>query len=366
MSKGNIRHMFPGGNTSLGFYSFFDEILPQEEARRFMIIKGGPGVGKSTFMKKIAQEMVNRGYDAEYLHCASDCESLDGVVFPEIKVAIIDGTSPHIVDPKNPGAVDEIINLGEYWNEEDIRKNKDAILDVNRKTKGYFARAYRYLKAAAQFYEDTAVINSWALDRGKVNRLADRMIKEIFSEVLSSNVEGRSRKLFASAITPQGLKNFLPSLISTGKVYSIKGSQGTGTDIFLERIRESAVRRGYYTEAFYCAFNPAKLEHLIIPEKDVSFTTCNKYHDPGVEVCMVFDFNRYLDGRVIKEHSEVLEYNARMFDELLEKGINEIRKAKACHDELEDYYIPCMDFDRIQKCREATLARILGYAGESI
>jgi hypothetical protein len=29
------------------------------------------------------------------------------------------------VDPKNPGAVDEIINLGDFWDEEGIRKNKD-------------------------------------------------------------------------------------------------------------------------------------------------------------------------------------------------------------------------------------------------
>ena len=50
MTKGRIRHMFPGGNTSQGFFSYYDYILGQEEANRIICIKGGPGVGKSTFM----------------------------------------------------------------------------------------------------------------------------------------------------------------------------------------------------------------------------------------------------------------------------------------------------------------------------
>ncbi len=95
MSKGKIRHMFPGGNTSQGFFSYYDYILRQEEATRIICIKGGPGVGKSTFMKKIGEEMQDRGYEVEYMHCSSDNYSLDGVVIPTIKVALLDGTAPH-------------------------------------------------------------------------------------------------------------------------------------------------------------------------------------------------------------------------------------------------------------------------------
>lgn len=95
MSKGKIRHMFPGGNTSQGFFSYYDYILSQDEATRIICIKGGPGVGKSTFMKKIGEEMQERGYNVEFMHCSSDNNSLDGVVIPAIKVALLDGTAPH-------------------------------------------------------------------------------------------------------------------------------------------------------------------------------------------------------------------------------------------------------------------------------
>lgn len=54
MAEGKTRHMFAGRNTAEGFFSYYDHIMPQEKAERIIILKGGPGVGKSTFMKKIA------------------------------------------------------------------------------------------------------------------------------------------------------------------------------------------------------------------------------------------------------------------------------------------------------------------------
>jgi MoxR-like ATPase len=106
-----IRHLFPGGNTTKGFYSYYDYILGQQEATKIICLKGGPGVGKSTYMKRIGKVMEEEGFDIEYMHCSSDPNSLDGVVITDIKVALLDGTAPHVVDPKNPGAVDESVHL---------------------------------------------------------------------------------------------------------------------------------------------------------------------------------------------------------------------------------------------------------------
>ena len=114
--KCNIRRVFPGGNTYKGFHSFYDYILDQKSAKRIIVIKGGPGVGKSHFMKKLGEAMEEKGFDTEYHHCSSDNNSIDGVVFPQLSVALVDGTAPHVVDPKNPGAVDEIIHSLRIFN----------------------------------------------------------------------------------------------------------------------------------------------------------------------------------------------------------------------------------------------------------
>jgi len=91
------RHIYPGNNTTEGFYSYYNYILGQREANRIICIKGGPGVGKSTFMKKIGETYLEKGEDVDFMHCSSDNNSLDGVVLKNRRIALIDATSPHVV-----------------------------------------------------------------------------------------------------------------------------------------------------------------------------------------------------------------------------------------------------------------------------
>lgn len=95
MAKGTLKSFFPGGNTSKGFYSFYHYMIPHD-ATRIFCIKGGPGVGKSTLMRRIGETMLEHGYDVEYHCCSSDNGSLDGVHIPSIGVALLDGTAPHV------------------------------------------------------------------------------------------------------------------------------------------------------------------------------------------------------------------------------------------------------------------------------
>ena len=104
---------FLGATGENGFVNRFADVYNNENDWRVYIIKGGAGCGKSTFMKRIAKKLVSLGCETELLHCSSDPDSLDGVCAREVGFLILDGTSPHVVDPKCPGAVDEIINLGE-------------------------------------------------------------------------------------------------------------------------------------------------------------------------------------------------------------------------------------------------------------
>lgn len=269
-----------------------------------------------------------------------------------------------MVDPKNPGAVDEIIHLGDYWNEEGIRRNREGVMRDNREVGRLFARAYRYIKAAASIYEDTAVINGWAMDNAKANRVSAEVLAEVFGRMGTGAKEGRQRRLFASAITPDGLRNYLPTVLTTGRVYAVKGQQGTGTEKLMEKVKAEALEKGCYVEGYYCALNPSRLEHLVIPELDIAFTTVNEYHNAGVDACAEVNLDEYLDQSVLEVYSDVLEYNKAEFEALLNRAIFTIGKAKAVHDRMETYYIPNMDFEAVQRCWESTMERILAYAEE--
>ena len=84
---------FLGANTPEGFVSFFDELYNPYRPCNAYILKGGPGTGKSTFMKKAAKEAEKRGYSVQYIYCSSDPESLDAIIVPELNLSIAYGTS---------------------------------------------------------------------------------------------------------------------------------------------------------------------------------------------------------------------------------------------------------------------------------
>lgn len=365
MAEGKVRDFFPGGNTSLGFFSYYDYIIPPD-ATRIMVIKGGPGVGKSSFMKVLATEMNERGFDVELHHCSSDNNSLDGVVFPQIEVALIDGTSPHIVDPRNPGAVDEIIHLGDYWDENGIRRSKEEIIELNREVGLSFRRAYRYLKAAKEIYNDLEIINSEGLAIGKANQITAELTEDLFLGYQVTNEPGILRKLFASAITPEGFQNYLPGLLGTqSRVMAVTGCIGTGKATLLNKILTAALERGLYCEGYYCAFDPYKIEHLIIPQIEVAFTTMVEPHCyPMGKVNRIIDMDQCVAPYVLTKYGEVVVFEQKMIGELFEAAIGSIAKAKRLHDQMEEYYIPNMNFTAIAELEKRTLERIIKYAKE--
>ncbi len=86
---------FLGANSKDGFYSLMDRLIDPAEARAIYILKGGPGCGKSSLMKKVGQAAQDAGCCPQYIYCSGDPDSLDGLVIDEWGVALCDGTAPH-------------------------------------------------------------------------------------------------------------------------------------------------------------------------------------------------------------------------------------------------------------------------------
>ena len=82
---------FLGTTTPAGFRGYFQE-LGQEPEMQLYLIKSGPGCGKSTLMKQLARSSDG---PVQRIHCSSDPDSLDGVVFCDKNAAILDATAPH-------------------------------------------------------------------------------------------------------------------------------------------------------------------------------------------------------------------------------------------------------------------------------
>ena len=143
-----IRSYYAAANTEKGFCSLFGEVFSPDSLSHIYIIKGGPGTGKSTFIKSIGAEAEALGLDSEYYYCSADTSSLDGIKIPALGTAVIDGTPPHACEPRYPGACEKIINLGECLDEAALAEKRGEIERLTRECGECYTRGAHFLAAA--------------------------------------------------------------------------------------------------------------------------------------------------------------------------------------------------------------------------
>lgn len=95
MTEPSIRY-FLGANSPNGFYSLYDQLIDPATAEDVFILKGGPGCGKSSLMRKVGKALEDKGLKVEYIECSGDPDSLDAILVPALQTAIVDGTAPHV------------------------------------------------------------------------------------------------------------------------------------------------------------------------------------------------------------------------------------------------------------------------------
>ena len=99
----NIRY-FLGGNTPTGFYSLYHQLSEPERLRALYIIKGGPGCGKSTLMRRGERHAQAAGLETQQVLCSGDPDSLDALILPQLGAALVDGTAPQ-----------GVVSKGHFW-----------------------------------------------------------------------------------------------------------------------------------------------------------------------------------------------------------------------------------------------------------
>ena len=338
---------FLGANTPQGFVSFFDELYNPYENCTPYIIKGGPGTGKSTLMKKVANECERRGIATEKVYCSSDPDSLDGIIVPDLGISIADGTSPHLLEPKFPGACENIIHTGEFWDKDKLRAKADEIRSLTLENSIHHRRSVKYLSAVGSIAEENIRTGAKYTDMDKIENFALRFaMRELPRK--KNNAPGTRKKRFISALTPKG-EVFLDSGIKalSSRIIAIDDEYTGVSSTLVDRIGELAIKNGYDVIFCYCPLKPRMTcEHIIVPEKNLAIITARSPHKSTIEADRVIHARRFLYEGIDRRIS-YLRFNRRLMRELTDEAVNALKDAKATHDKLEKIYVEAMDFESL-------------------
>lgn len=312
---------FPGANTGRGFVSHFSGIIPPWEKHHYTyVLKGGPGVGKNTLMKKVSCLARANGMAVEEFRCASDPGSLDAVRIPERGLVLLDGTAPHTIDPVIPGVEAEILDLGHFLHQEVFSRRYGELQLLFDENKAHYSEAYACLGAAAALRR-TAV--------AEAEKAADLpLIREFLQENFTLSAPGGTRKLFLRSPTPDGILNLSETLESESTVL-LSGILGT---IFLKEAARMA--QGTKHTVFSDFLTPELPQYLYLPDSDTL-------------LCASDDPRGTLDDFLLAPLPDFVSFALTEADQLCAHAVEALRLCKRTHDAIESIYHPYVDFERV-------------------
>lgn len=347
------QHIFAGNNTSNGFVNYFHSIFNPYEADKMYILKGGSGVGKSSFIKKFAKIMESKNHEVEYIHCSSDEESLDGIWVPDYRVAILDGTAPHMIDPVIPGAVDSIINLGNYLDQAKLKSKKREIVQIAKAKSRCYKSAYRYLQAAGMIQLENNELIKNCINYADFYSFKEHFIENVFSqkEIESSSF---SRKFFSEAYTASGYVDYTSTLYQSKRIWALIGNRGNLSSELLASIVAKSEEKGYHVDQIFNPLVPDMRNHIYIYNLNLLITTATTKDSSLFEE--EYDIDQYIKQSPKGDYQLQYDENQLMQNQLLDYGIKYLAKAKEYHGQLEAIYVNAMNFSGSDQCFELFLS----------
>lgn len=358
MENSNAARWFLGSNSGKGFFSLYDGFA-RGEGDFLNIIKGGPGGGKSGFMKLIGQAAEFDGLSVEYIHCSGDPDSLDGVYVPEKKVGWVDGTAPHIMDPTVFGADGAYFNLGAYCDAAAVRALAPELTEITREYRSRYDRAYALLSAAVRVLPG---LNGRMIGSDEISAARKRAVSAAEHEFPK-----RGKKQARPVLTRRMLggltcrKYVYAESTLTGiceRIYLLDDRFGLAAP-YLDELMTQALGRGLDCVACPLGVAPDRLQAVIVPELSLGFVAAGHGAEFGFEPYRRIRLDTAVDAGRIREERSRIRADEKLGEAMIDAAADSLAEAKKLHDRLESLYNPFVDFEGVRTAATGEIIRWL-------
>ena len=352
-----VKKFYAAANTCNGFYSLFGSIFSPEKFKRIYIIKGGPGCGKSTTLKRVASRAEKDSLEVERYYCSSSPNSLDGVIIPALSTAVLDGTAPHSVEPKYPGICENIINLGEGWDISRLCTIEDEVRNLTERKKSAYSTAYAYLSACSEARKVIDGCVSGYLLGDKMHRAVERLCSKL--KLLKK--DGKITSVFTDCISGVGNVHLTTFEDLSENRYFIKDYAGIASEYFAYLCDELTSRGADITIAVN-PLDPSKAVGILVEDIKTSFTLYDDDYalklDREQLPYKIVNTARFCDTKILKRQKSILKFAEKSMQTLYGGAVRNLESASRYHDEIEGLYHGITDFSKVEAIAEELEHRI--------
>lgn len=337
-----------GANSGEGFRSLY-RYFASAPGDRLHVIKGGPGTGKSSFMRRIGREAEKRGLRADYVPCSGDPDSLDGVYLPELRQGFVDGTAPHVVEPALFGADGDYLNLGQFCRLPLKAADEKRARELGAAYRARYGAAYRSLAAAAALCRTRGEDAVFA----ELEQKLRRRLRGVLQRHAPRGASGAESRRYLSAISCRGLL-LAPLPAACPLLYRLDEGRGLAPRA-LQLVAEEAEARGLSRILCPSPLDETQLEAVLLPEAGLAFAA-GDWEAPQTRSIRLDAMLPPLEP----EEKRRLRLARQREQETLDEAVRELARAKALHDELEAVFRPYMDFPALDAFAERTIRDLFG------
>lgn len=330
---------FAALNSYRGFSSCFSDLFAPYKK---YIIKGGPGCGKSTLMKKLAKAAEEKGLSVLRYYCSSDTNSLDAVAIPSLSTVLLDGTPPHAIEPQYVGAVDSILDLTAFWNQTLLQNATEKIKALSQSISLSYRRAYALMAAIHEIENAIRYSTEEVFDQKRSETIILRLLEKHHLK------EEETPQVVCQPATAFGVKGYVHLKSYETNAQTIIGIKDriVYSEHFFTRLKKILLQKKI---SFYESIRPVDehTESIYLPKNKLLFTRLETEHDTGK-----INLDRMLPERgkgALSSH-KILLHEIDSLCLTIEKILHEIGKQ---HDALESFYIKATDYKALDQFSES-------------